>query len=230
MAEDIMSRSSSRRGLLAAGAAAAAAAAAASFARYSPASAADGDTVTVGSSNEGTSVTSFNIKGDGGIAATSDTAKAVAGTSTSGQGVHGTSSSSAGVAGVSDSGNAVHGTSTSSRGVYGQSTSGPGVEGSGAVGVKAESSGGYALETTQGAVKFTGISGIATIPSGDTVITVKPGVSITNSTLMLLTPEGNIGNHSVWFTKPGNAGEINIHISSARSNPTKVAYLVVDHG
>jgi hypothetical protein len=220
MTTDITSSRSSRRGLLAAGLAAAAAAAAASVARYTPASAADGDAVTVGSSNDGTATTSFTV----------DSTKAVEGISNSGQGVNGESTSSAGVAGLSDSGNGVHGTSTSGRGVYGQSTSGAGLEGSGAIGVKAESSAeGYALETTAGRVKFAGISGIATIPSGGQTVTVTPGVPIGGSTLVLLTPEANLGNKDLWYTKPNGGTEVIIHLSGTRSNDTKVSYLVIDH-
>ena len=60
MTTDLSTTRHSRRGLLAIGASALAAAAAASVARFVPASAADGDPVTVGSTNEGTTVTSFN--------------------------------------------------------------------------------------------------------------------------------------------------------------------------
>lgn len=217
-----------RRSLLAAGLAAAAAAAAASVARFSPASAADGDSVAVGSSNTGKQTTSFTATGSSALAGTSKSAKGMIGVSTSGQGVHGTSSSSAGVAGVSDTGNGVHGQSTSSRGVFGESTSGTGVQGSGAVGVKAASTSGYALETTSGRLKLTGVSGLATIPQGQTVLSVTPGVAVGSNTLVLLTPEADIGTKGIWYTKPGSGG-FNIHISESRSNPTKVSYLVFDH-
>lgn len=220
MATDITTSRSSRRGLLAAGLAAAAAAAAASVARFTPASAADGDAVTVGSSNEGTATTQFTVS----------STKALEGISTSGQGLNGESDSSAGVAGVSNTGNGVHGTSTSSRGVYGVSTSGTGIEGSGAVGVKAESAAdGYALETSTGRVKFAGISGVATIPSGSKTVTVTPGVPIGSSTLVFLTPEANLGNKDLWYTKPQSGNEVIVHLSGTRSNDTHVAYLVVDH-
>lgn len=220
MTTDITTSRSSRRGLLAAGLAAAAAAAAASVARFTPASAADGDAVTVGSSNEGTATTKFTVP----------SSKALEGVSTSGQGVNGESDSSAGVAGLSTSGNGVHGTSNSGRGVYGQSTSGPGLEGSGAIGVKAESSGGYALETISGRLKLAQVSGIATVPAGDTSVTITPGVPVSSNTLVLLTPEANLGNKDMWYTKPGGGTTFTVHLSGTRSNPTRVSYLLVDHG
>lgn len=219
MATDISTTRSSRRGLLAAGLAAAAAAAAASVARFTPASAADGDAVTVGSSNQGSATTAFTV----------DSTKALEGISDSGQGINGESTSSAGVAGLSESGNGVHGTSTSGRGVYGQSTSGPGVEGSGAIGVKAESTSGYAIETTAGRLRLADVSGVATIPAGDTTVTVTPGVPIDGKTVVLLTPEANLGNKDLWYTKPGSGTEIVLHLSGTRSNDTKVSYLLVEH-
>lgn len=227
MRSDIAVSEQSRRRLLTAGLAAMAAAAAASIGRVLPASAADGDAVTVGSTHSG-GTTSFHTTNVDALDATSTSAKGLNGTSTSGQGVHGTSSSSAGVAGVSDTGNGIHGTSTSSRGVYGQSTSGTGVEGSGAVGVKAESQSGHALETS-GRVRFAGISGIATIPGGDTTVTVKPGFPITDNTLVLLTPMANINQRALWFTKQESNSEIVIHLGSQRSNDTRVSYLLLEH-
>jgi hypothetical protein len=230
MATDITTAHSSRRGLLAAGLAAAAAAAAASVARFTPVSAADGDAVTVGSSNDGTTTTAFTVDAANALAGTSTSAKGIEGISTSGQGVNGESSSSAGVSGVSDTGNGVHGTSTSDRGVYGVSTSGTGVEGSGAVGVKAESAAdGYALETSTGRLKFAGVSGVATIPSGGKTVTVTPGVPIGANTLVFLTPEANLGNKDLWYTKPEGGTEVTVHLSGTRSNDTNISYLVIDH-
>ena len=133
------------------------------------------------------------------------------------------------MAGVSNSGAGVHGQSTSSRGVDSQSTSGPGVEGSGAIGVKAESQAGYAIETTAGRVKLGGgIAGVATIASGTTSVTVKPGFTLSNTAFVLLTPQANIGDRGLWFTKGGSSMN-EIHLSSSRSNDTKVSYLILEH-
>jgi len=252
MANDFSTTPRTRRGLLAAGVAAAAAAAAASVTRISPASAADGDPAIIGSTNEGATTTVFSVAGAGALVATSDTAKGLEGTSTSGQGVHGSSSSSAGVSGVSDEGNGVHGTSTSSRGVYGESTSGPGVvasSGSAAAlvasstsgpgvnaasssgsGVVTQSTSGYALETTAGAVKFSGLSGIAVIPAGKEKVTVAPGVPIGPKTIVLLSPEVNLGSKGLWYKKPGTGTEITIHLSASRGKDTPISYMVIDHG
>lgn len=222
----------SRRGLLVAGAAALAAAAAATLGRALPGAAADGDAVTTGGTHSGTSTTVFQTTDQNAVNATSQSAQGIDGTSTSGQGVHGTSSSSAGVAGVSDTGNGVHGQSTSSRGVYGQSTDGPGVEASGAVGLKAESTNatsGYALETVAGRVRFAGISGITTIPAGDTSVVIKPGVEIDDQTFVLISPEENLHENALWYTKQGGNQEILIHLNSSRSNDTKVSYLILEH-
>jgi hypothetical protein len=229
---DLTQTRQSRRGLLVAGAAALAAAAAATLSRSLPGSAADGDSVSVGSTHSGTTTTTFQTTDQNAINAISESAMGLDGQSTSGQGVHGTSSTSAGVAGVSDSGNGVHGQSTSSRGVYGQSTSGPGVEASGAVGLKAEATdatSGYALETVQGRVRFAGISGIATIPAGDTNVVVNPGVEIDNQTFVLISPSENLHENALWYTKQGGNQEILIHINSSRSNDTNVSYLILEH-
>ena len=230
MTTDMTTGEHSRRGLLLAGLGAAAAAATAAVARFAPAAAADGDTVTVGSANTGDNATTFTSDSSNALGGTSNSAKGVDGMSTSGQGVHGQSSSSAGVAGVSDSGVGVHGTSTSNRGVYGQSTSGAGVEASGATGLKAESTdNGFAIDSTAGRVRFQGISGSATIPAGETRVTVKPGVPINSQTMMLLSAQSDNGSRAVWWSHNQSAGELIIHLSSSRNNPTKISYLVLEH-
>lgn len=232
MATTPSSTERSRRSLLVAGAAALAAAAAATIGRAIPGAAADGDTVTVGSRNSGSTTTEFTTTDVNAVTAISDSARGLNGQSTSGQGVHGSSSTSAGVAGVSDSGTGVHGQSTSSRGVYGQSTSGPGVEASGAVGLKAESTdatSGYAIESSAGRVKLAGISGVATIPGGSTSLSLTPSVEIGNSTLVLVSPLENLSGNALWYTRDNDNQEIVFHLASSRSNDTKVSYLILEH-
>lgn len=96
--------------------------------------------------------------------------------------------------------------------------------------MKAEGSAdGYALETTGARVKFAGISGVATIPSGGKTVTVTPGVPIGTDSLVFLTPEADLGNKSLWYTKPEGGTEVAIHLSGTRSNDTNVSYLVIDH-
>jgi hypothetical protein len=103
------------------------------------------------------------------------------------------------------------------------------VEGSGAIGVKAESTTGYAIETTAGAVRFAGISGVAEIPAESTTFTVKVPVTVGSTTLVFLTPEANLGNKDLWYTKPGSGDSFVIHLSGKRSKDTRVAWLVIDH-
>jgi len=99
----------SRRALLAAGLAAGAAVVATAVTRPLPADAANGETVHVGDSLEGTSATV--------ISGTSNTAiEGHSGTST---GVFGVSNSNSGVLGQSDSGSGVSGVSTSQVGIWG---------------------------------------------------------------------------------------------------------------
>jgi hypothetical protein len=220
----------SRRALMTAGIGAAAAAAAAAIARAVPVSAADGDTVTVGSSHEGSDTTAFTVNSHPAIEGTSKSSRGVNGFSTSGQGVHGESSSSAGVSGVSATGNAVHGRSESHRGIYGESNSGIGVAGSGATGVHAASTdGGYALDTSSGRVRFGGISGVATIPAGHSEHTVKPGVSVDSKTLVLLTGQHNNGGKSLWYQTKASENAIIIHMDSAATEETRIAYLILEH-
>ena len=87
---------------------------------------------------------------------------------------------------------------------------------------------GYAIATSEGGVKLAGITGVATIKTGDTQVKVTPNAPVGNATLVLVSPEANIGNRNLWYTKGG--GEITIHISSSRSADTKVAWATFDHG
>lgn len=211
MTTDLTTTTRSRRGLLEAAVGATAAAVAASLTRISPAAAADGDPVAVGSEHTADSVTSFQTESAAALSGKSTDSRGVHGESETGHGVHGTSEESAGVAGVSTSGNGVHGTSTTNRGVWGESTSGPGVEGFGAVGVKAESPAGFALHTVTGRVRFDGISGIVTIPAGETDVPVQ------GSTMVMLTPHANIGSRALWYALPGESGEAVVRISAPRN-------------
>ena len=228
MATDLTTTTRTRRGLLAAALGATAAAVAASVARISPAAAADGDPVTVGGEHEGDSVTSFETVSSAALSGKSTDSRGVYGESETGQGVHGTSEESAGVAGVSTAGNGVHGTSTTNRGVWGESSSGPGVEGFGAVGVKAESPEGFALHTVTGRVRFDGISGIVTIPAGETEVAIETGVPVQGNTMVMLTPHANIGSRALWYALPKESGEAVVRISAPRNKSTKIAYLMIE--
>jgi hypothetical protein len=229
MTSELTNTERSRRGLLAAAAGAAAAAVVASVARFTPASAADGDAAIVGQRNEGESTTTFHAESAWGLAGSSTNSRGVSGMSEAGQGVHGESTLSAGVSGVSEQGNGVHGTSRDNRGVWGESTNGPGVDASGATGVRAASPAGLALHTTSGRVRLEGISGVAVIPSGQQEVAVKPAVALDRNTFVLLTPKANLGQKTLWYTVSLDTGEIVIHISGTRSKDTPVAYLMLEH-
>jgi len=200
-----------------------AAALAASVARISPVSAADGDPVTVGKNVTGTKKTSVTNNDN------DDTA--FAGHSAKGIGVLGTSKDKAGVSGQSESAAGVGGTSTGGAGVHGSSNGGSGVLASSfsGHGVEASSMNGYALATTEGGVQFKGLSGVATISSGDTKVKVRPLALISSKTFVLVSPESNIESRALWATKLTDSGEIEIHLSASRSNDTKVAWIVFDH-
>lgn len=146
----------SRRAVLGASAAAAAGAVAASLAAALPAAAANGATVTVGGSFEGTSPTTItNANGDALVGVNEHTTAAgVYGHATSGTGVaygvFGRSESSSGVGvggyaptssvnacgvrGTSVGGSGVSGSSTTGVGVLGSSTGGDGIQGYSAIG------------------------------------------------------------------------------------------------
>jgi hypothetical protein len=50
---------------------------------------------------------------------------------------------------------------------------------------------------------------------------------VTSGTFVLLTPKANIGTRALWFTTSTTNDRITIHMSSARSSSTKVAWLML---
>ena len=115
---------------------------------------------------------------------------------------------SRGVSGKSSKGHGVHGESSSGSAVYGSSSSGYAVRGS-------------------GRVRLEKVSGVASIPAGATKVTVSPGVNITSSSFVLLTPKANLGTRGLWFTTDASRNTFNIRIGSSRSSSTKVAWLLL---
>jgi hypothetical protein len=193
---------------------------------------------------------SANAVTGGGIGVTGETSS-VAGTGVYGlaaavsgttYGVVGQNNSSSGL-GVAGSANAVSGAnvgvqgrslSTSGTGVLGnaQAVSGTtyGVQGrsASAAGVGlygTNSAGGLALRAA-GRAKFN-TSGVATISAGSTSKTITPGVNVTTSSFVLLTPKTNIGSRALWFTTDASGNKFTIHMSSSRSSGTKVAWLLL---
>lgn len=164
-----------------------------------------------------------------GVFGTSHDTFGVFGTSVSSAGIKGESSGDIGVLGVSTSGSGVEGRSDSSSGVSGSSGTGTGVAGFSASGfaVSGVSIGsGFALGTG-GRVLHAGISGVATIPTGKTSVTVHPDVNVVASSFVLLTPNTNLASRSLWYTIKPATDAITIHIGSARTSPTRVSWLLL---
>lgn len=105
--------------------------------------------------------------------------------------------------------------------------SGPGIWGSSpaGTGVKATTTSGFALET-QGRLDI-GTSGVATLFAGTTQVIVNPGVDVTDSSFVLLTPRVNLGGRDRWYTTDVAANTIRIRISSTRATNTRIAWLLL---
>ncbi len=94
-------------------------------------------------------------------------------------------------------------------------------------GVRATAETGHALHT-DGRLRFEQASGVATIPAGQTSISVFPlaFASLAANAFVLLTPRANLGGRDLSYqTNPG--AKTFAILSSARSSPTKVAWLLV---
>ncbi len=211
--------------------------------------AADGDPLILGTFNNTSSSTTVvqsttpNITILSGFSGTNEgNGIGVAGESygVHGRGVRGSAPSGRALEGISLTGRGVHGESDSGWGVYGRSDTSHGVHGvgpaAGAVGVYGESSRGVALEgktltgyalQTTGRLRIGKVSGVARIAAGKRSVTVTPGVDITSESFVLLTPKVNIGSRGLWFSTNATADTITIHISSARSSATRVAWLLL---
>jgi hypothetical protein len=107
---------------------------------------------------------------------------------------------------------------SASRGVWGESTSGAGLYGA--------ATSGYAIRGS-GRLGFDKVSGVATLAAGSTSKTVSPGVNVTSSSFVLLTPKVKLGGRDLWFTTNATANTLTIHMSSSRSSTTKVAWLLL---
>ena len=108
---------------------------------------------------------------------------------------------------------------SSSTGVWGFSGQGVGVYGQ-------ANQNGIAVRAS-GRIKADKVSGVATIPAGNTGVTVTPNVNVTPGAFVLLTPMANIGSRGLWFTTNASADTFRIRMSSVRSSNTKVAWLLL---
>ena len=70
-------------------------------------------------------------------------------------------------------------------------------------------------------------SGVAIIGKGAVVATIVPGVDVTPTSFVLLTPKGNIAGRDLWFTTNAAANSFAIHLSSFLPVNLKVAWLLV---
>lgn len=104
---------------------------------------------------------------------------------------------------------------SSSRGVWGSSPAGAGLYG--------ESDSGFGLEVVGRATFST--SGVATISAGNDRVTVTPGVNVTASSFVLLTPKISVGGRDIWFTQDTAANTFTIRMSSSRPSATRIAWL-----
>jgi hypothetical protein len=116
----------------------------------------------------------------------------------------------------------------SSRGVWGRSNAGRGVfgEATSGVGLYGSATTGHALRSN-GRVRFDKVSGVATLAAGVKTVTINPGVTVTSSSFVLLTPKSNLGTSALWFTTSPTNGTISIKMSPARTAAVKIAWLLI---
>jgi hypothetical protein len=123
----------------------------------------------------------------------------------------------------------VYGRTVAGRGVYGQATSGQGIRGyaTSGVGVFAEAATGYALRTN-GRVRHDSVSGVVTIPAGNSAWPVMPpGIDVSSGSFVLLTPRGNLGGRSLWYTIDTTANSFTIRVSSPVTTSLPVGWLLL---
>lgn len=149
---------------------------------------------------------------------------------TGGAGVYGDGGTTGnGVQGVGQSGLGVYGTSNTT-GVLGWSPAGVGTTGSTSTGTGVYAG---ALQPTalalhtMGRLRVDKVSGVASIATGKTSVTISPGVDITSSSFVLLTPSTSLSGRSLWYTTNATSNTITIRISSARTSVTRVAWLLL---
>jgi hypothetical protein len=59
-------------------------------------------------------------------------------------------------------------------------------------------------------------------------VTVTPGVDVSSTSFVLLTPMANLGARSLWFTLDAANDKFVIRISSSRASATKVSWLLLN--
>lgn len=220
----------SRRGVLTGAAAAAAAATVATFARPLSAAADTGDPLVIGQFNTVTESSPGQFPPTqlyGGPSASGGNTLYVQNDAVNGRAIHGQATganndalflgTSDGIRGYSQNGNGVLGFTVYATGVHGSSDQGTALIGT--------TESGHALKTV-GRLDI-GTSGVATIPSGSKTVTVTPGVDVSASSFVLLTPASNIGERSLWYTKSVANDTLTIHISASRLFNTRISWLLL---
>jgi hypothetical protein len=169
----------------------------------------------------------------------------VNGISYSGAGVHGKSELGNGISGLAPSygGNGVYGENTGGGvgvygvsasvagiGVYGDAPRGSGVVGNSEhdIGVQAISPNGTAFQA-QGRVAFS-TSGLETVPSGASQVTIAPGTTVQATTIVLCTLEcSQVGISIERLTKDTSANTFKVFLSKkvASGESAKVAWFVI---
>jgi hypothetical protein len=114
------------------------------------------------------------------------------------------------------------------RGVTGQTTAGRGLNGvaTSGVGVYGQATTGYALRTS-GRLRVDKASGVATIEAGNTVVTVTPGLDVTSTSFVLLTPRADLATRRLWYTTNTTSNTFTIRVSSAVSAGLEVGWLLL---
>jgi hypothetical protein len=207
----VQSERRSRRHVLTAAIAGIATAAAGTLARPTVTRAANGDNVVLGTDNHATSPTMVRNP-DG---------NALRGASQIGIGLYGTSREGTGVSGFTRKGIGVDGFAEFGAGVQGSTDFG--------AGVVAIGNGGTAL-VVLGHARFSW-SGVASIPAGETSAVFDIGhgedPNVYAESFVLLSPKVNLGGRALWYRTDPAAGRFSIHISSPRSSPTEVGWLLL---
>jgi hypothetical protein len=122
----------------------------------------------------------------------------------------------------------VYGHTTAGQGVRGEATSGLGVRGFATSGAAAsfEATTGWAIQSS-GRVSFGKVSGVATIAAGTSTKTVVPGVDLSSTTFVLLTPRANLGTRALWYSVDTTANSFTIRVSSNVAGSAAIGWLVV---
>ena len=191
----------SRRAILAGAIAGLAAALSIPLGRLPSVAAADSEPIALGQENVSTNATTLTRVGSGpSLIANGD-----------GPGV--------GCAGTSASGIGLYGVAQSGHGVVGTSENGSGVE--------AISTNGVALRVRRGRVRADGVSGVASIRTGETSVTIQPAATVVPDAFVLLTPMSNLDGRDLWVAVQPARGTIDIRISQPADAEMRIGWFLM---